>query len=71
MMLSSWSLGEVNSCEAGLYLPSDRRFRLAMIRKTSTPTMAMNSMPPTTGPTIRAMSPERRADCKGGLDEMA
>jgi hypothetical protein len=63
MMLSSWSRGEVSSWEAGLYLPSDLRFRLAMMRKTRTPTMAMNSIPPTTGPTISAISPARREDC--------
>lgn len=66
MILSSCSLGEVSSCEAGLYLPSDLRFLRAMMRKTRTPTMAMNSIPPTTGPTIKAMSPDCREDyiCK-------
>ena len=56
-MLSNWSRGEVSSCEAGLYLPSDLRLRRAMIKKTRTPTMAMKSIPPTTGPTIKAISP--------------
>ena len=62
MILSSCSLGEVSSCEAGLYLPSDLLFLRAMMRKTRTPTMAMNSIPPTTGPTIKAMSPDCRED---------
>ena len=34
---------------------------LAMNRKTTRPTTAMKSIPPTTGPTISAMSPVRRA----------
>ena len=34
---------------------------LAMKRKTTRPTTAMKSIPPTTGPTISAMSPVRRA----------
>ena len=62
-MLSNWSRGEVSSWEAGLYLPSDFLLRLAIIRKTKTPTIAMKSIPPTTGPTINAISPVRRADC--------
>ena len=62
MILSSCSLGEVSSWEAGLYLPSDLLFLRAMMRKTRTPTMAIKSIPPTTGPTIKAMSPDCRED---------
>ena len=63
IILSSCSLGEVCSWVAGLYLPSDLRRRLAIMRKTTAPTTAMNSIPPTMGPTIMAMSPKAR-DCK-------
>ena len=63
IILSSCSLGEVCSWVAGLYLPSDLRRRLAIMRKTTAPTTAMNNIPPTMGPTIMAMSPKAR-DCK-------
>ena len=33
------------------------------MRKTKVPTTAMNNMPPTAGPTIKATSPARRDDC--------
>ena len=55
-MLSNCSLGEVCSWVAGLYFPSDRLRRLAITRNTKAPTMAINSIPPTTGPIIRARS---------------
>lgn len=61
-MLSSCNLGEVSSWVAGLYFPSDFLFFLAMIRNTSTAMMAMKRMPPTTGPTMSAMSPPRKGD---------
>lgn len=61
-MLSSCSLGEVSSWVAGLYLPSDFRFFRAMTRKMMTAATAMNKMPPTIGPTMRAISPPRLGD---------
>ena len=61
IMLSSCNLGEVSSCVAGLYFPSDFLFFLAMTRKMRMPTTAMKSMPPTMGPTIKAMSAVRGA----------
>ena len=63
-MLSNCNLGDVCSCVAGLYFPSERRLRLAITRNTNAPTMAINNMPPTTGPTIKAISSMPRDRCE-------